>query len=374
MQRRSPPALRCPLEALETPLLVIDAAALERNLDRMARFVRRSGAALRPHAKSHKCPAIGMQQVALGAAGLCCQTVREAEAMVEAGIGDVLVTNQVVSAGKIERLARLARSARVGVCVDDAQNIADLGAAGVRESSTLEVLVEIDVGMNRCGVSPGAAAVELARQIANTPGLKFGGLQAYHGPAQHIHDPHERAGAAQRVIELARATRALLLASGLDCPTITGAGTGTFASEAASGVYTEIQPGTYAFMDADYAQNRTAPGTPHADFEQSLFVLTTVISHVSPATAVVDAGLKAIGIDKGMPRVADLEGARYVRASDEHGVLDLTSCPRPVKTGDKLKLIPGNCDPTVNLYDGYVVARDERVEALWPIVARGPGN
>jgi D-serine deaminase-like pyridoxal phosphate-dependent protein len=363
-----------PLAALATPALVVDAAALERNLARMARFARESGIALRAHAKTHKCPAIGLQQIALGAVGLCCQTVREAEALVSGGIRNILVSNQVVGPGKIERLAALARRARIGVCVDDASNVADLSAAAARHGATLDVLVEINVGMDRCGVSPGTPALELARAIANAPGLHFGGLQAYQGRAQHLRTFDERHAAITRAIDSSRQTRDLILSCGLDCPSVTGAGTGTFAIEAASGVYTEIQAGSYVFMDADYARNRNHDGAVFADFEHSLFVLGTVISHVTPDRAVVDAGLKAIGVDAGLPVVAGLPGARYTRASDEHGILDLTDCPQPLRLGDKLQLIPGNCDPTVNLYDNYVVVRDQRVAALWPIVARGPGH
>jgi 3-hydroxy-D-aspartate aldolase len=362
------------LETLETPVLVIDAEALERNLTRMASYARNSGVRLRAHAKSHKSPDIARRQIELGAVGLCCQTLREAEAMVEAGIHDVLVSNQVITPGKIDRLARLARRGRIAVCVDDAANVVDLSTAALAHGVTLGVLVEIEVGTHRCGVSPGAPALALARVIARSPGLRFDGLHAYHGRAQHLREYRERHAASSRAIALARETRDLLVSSGIPCPVVTGAGTGTFAIEAASGVYTELQAGTYVFMDASYSRNLTADGTPFAEFDQSLFVLTTVISHVSRDAAVVDAGLKAIGVDAGMPVVAELEGARYAGASDEHGVIDLANCSRRLRLGQRLKLIPGNCDPTVNLYDNFIVVRDERVEAQWPIVARGPGN
>jgi 3-hydroxy-D-aspartate aldolase len=374
MFQRPPAEPGSPLESLETPALLVDANALERNLSRMARFVSGSGTVLRAHAKSHKCSDIARRQIELGAVGVCCQTLREAEEMVAGGITDVLVTNQLVTAGKIDRLARLARRARIGVCVDDPENVANLSAAAVRHGVTVDVLVEINVGMNRCGVPPGAPALELARAIVRASGLRFAGLQAYHGTAQHLREHGERHAAISGAIALARDTRDLLVSSGIPCPVVTGAGTGTFAIEAASGVYTELQAGTYAFMDAAYSRNRTADGTPFDDFEQSLFVLTTVISHVSGDTLVVDAGLKAIGVDAGMPVVADVEGARYARASDEHGVLELAPGSRPLRVGDKLKLIPGNCDPTVNLYDNLIVVRNQRIEAVWRIVARGPGN
>jgi D-serine deaminase-like pyridoxal phosphate-dependent protein len=370
---RAPALPGAPIAAIETPALLIDAAALERNLLRMARFSHGAGVALRAHAKTHKCPTIGLQQVALGAVGLCCQTVREAEAMVAGGIGDVLVSNQVVGQRKLDRLARLATQARVGVCVDDAGNVAELSNAAVRHDASIEVLVEIDVGMKRCGVAAGGPALDLARVVARSPGLRFMGLQAYHGGAQHFREHEERRAAIDHAIELCRQTRDMLRAAGLDCPVITGAGTGTFGLEAGSGVYTELQAGTYAFMDGDYARNRTSSGALFTDFEHSLFVLTSVISHVEPHLAVVDAGVKSIGVDAGLPTVTDLEGAEYTRASDEHGAIKLASATRRLRLGDKLQLIPGNCDPTVNLYDGYVVTRAGHVEALWPITARGPG-
>lgn len=362
------------LAEVETPALLIDAAAMERNLQRMARFAHESGIALRAHAKSHKCPTIGLRQVSLGAVGLCCQTLREAEAMVAAGIDDIFLSNEIVSAGKIDRLARLAKNARIAVCVDDARNVADLSAAATRHATTLNVLIEVNVGDNRCGVAPGQPALDLARAIIASPGLGFTGLHAYYGRAQHFREHDERQNAIHHAIELARQTRDLLRSSGIQCQVITGAGTGTFHIETASGVYNEIQAGSYVFMDADYSRNKTADDTPFAEFEQSLFVLATVISRGAPDRAVVDAGLKAIGVDAGLPVVAEPAGARYVRASDEHGVIDLSACATQVRVGDRIRLIPGNCDPTVNLHDSFVVVRDGRVEATWPIVARGPAN
>jgi D-serine deaminase-like pyridoxal phosphate-dependent protein len=341
---------------------------------RMAGFARRSGVALRAHAKTHKSAIIGLKQVALGASGVCCQKISEAEAMVAGGITDILVSNQIVGRQKLDRLARLAGRARIGVCVDDAENVAHLGEAAARHNVSIEVLVEINVGANRCGVTPGAPAVELARLVARSPGLRFAGLQAYHGPAQHLREHEQRRAAIDNAIRLCRQTRDLLLESGMACPVISGAGTGTYAFEAASGVYNELQAGTYAFMDADYARLRCDDGRPFTEFEHSLFVWTTVMSRATAEIAVVDAGLKAIGVDAGLPVVVDLEGAEYVRASDEHGTLNVRACRRSLRLGDKLKLIPGNCDPTVNLHDWFVVTRDDRVEALWPVCARGPGH
>jgi D-serine deaminase-like pyridoxal phosphate-dependent protein len=235
---------------------------------------------------------------------------------------------------------------------------------------TLDVLVELDVGANRCGVAPGEPVVALARVIAQTEGLRFAGLQAYQGSAQHLRTPHERRAAIQLAVADVRSTLEYLKLAGIAVPLVTGAGTGTYLLEAASQVYDELQPGSYIFMDADYGRNLGDDGRPGHAFHQSLFILATVMSRPVPFRAVVDAGLKAHSIDSGMPLVADEPGALYTRASDEHGVIEL-SAAIDWKLGQKIRLIPGHCDPTVNLYDWFVCYRKARVEALWPIAARG---
>lgn len=357
------------LAEVDTPALLLDLDAFERNLERMDASLEGSAVSLRPHAKSHKCPHIALAQIQRGAVGVCCQKVSEAQAMVEGGVEDVLIANEVVGAPKIARLAALARRARVAVCADDAGNAAALDEAARAAGVRLDVLVEVDVGANRCGVAPGEPAVHLARAIAACRNLRFAGLQAYHGAAQHLRRVEERRAAIEQACARVRATREALERAGLACERVTGAGTGTYLFEAASGVYDEIQPGSYIFMDADYARNEWAGGG-FPRFEHSLFVWTTVMSCPAPDRAVVDAGLKASSVDSGLPRVADREGVEYVKASDEHGVLRLREGAR-LALGEKLKLVPGHCDPTVNLYDHYVCVRRGRVEALWPITARG---
>lgn len=373
MLTRLPAAIGTHLRDVDTPALLVDLDALERNLGRMARFAQQAGIALRPHAKTHKSAVIALQQLALGAVGICCQKISEAEAMIAGGVRDVLISNQIVGRQKIERLIGLIDFAHVSVCVDDADNVAALSSASQLHNATLDVLVEINVGANRCGVPPGEPALELARLVTRAPGLRFMGLQAYNGPAQHIHDDAGRRQAIASVVQHCQQTRDLLQQHGIPCRVITGAGTGTYPLEAASGVFNELQPGSYLFMDAAYARNRCADGGPVSEFEQSLFVYTTVMSRVTAHTAVVDAGLKALGVDAGMPLVADMAGIEYVKASDEHGTLKLSADTRGVRPGDALRLIPGNCDPTVNLHDWYVGFRNDRVEALWPVSARGPG-
>jgi 3-hydroxy-D-aspartate aldolase len=369
MSTPAPAVIGMPLAAVDTPALLLDLDAFECNLARMADAVRGKPVRLRPHAKSHKCPEIARRQLALGAVGVCCQKVGEAEALVAGGVADVLITNEIVGAPKLERLARLARGAKLAVCVDDAGNAADLDAACARAGVRLDVLVEIDVGALRCGVRPGAPALALAQKIAGSRNLRFAGLQAYQGGAQHLRSAAERRAAIGRASALAASARDLLGAHGIACERITGAGTGTFPLEMGSGVYSELQPGSYIFMDADYSRNEPDPSSPR--FEQSLFVFTTVMSRPAAGRAVVDAGLKASSVDSGMPQVWHLPGVEYRKASDEHGVLGIAAGVRAAALGEKLMLVPGHCDPTVNLYDWFVGVRGGVVEALWPITGRG---
>jgi D-serine deaminase-like pyridoxal phosphate-dependent protein len=365
-----PASVGMAIEQVDTPALLLDMDAFERNLDRLVHSLRGTAVRVRPHAKSHKCPEIALRQIARGAVGVCCQKVSEAEAMVRGGVSDVLVANEVVGAQKLARLAALARDARVSVCVDDAGNIEDLAQAASAAGTTLNVLVEVNVGANRCGVEPGEPAVALARIIARSPGLHFAGIQAYQGAAQHLRSPEQRRQAIAQAVSKIQATLDLLHKSGLRAEFVTGAGTGTYPLESASGVYNEIQAGSYIFMDADYGRNLGEDGVPVHEFEQSLFILATVMSHSIPTRAVVDVGLKAHSVDSGMPLVVGIAGATYTRASDEHGVIDLAG-PGTVKLGQKIRLVPGHCDPTVNLYDWLVCYRGERVEAVWPISGRG---
>ena len=371
MTTRPPADIGMPLDEVDTPALLIDLDAFDRNLAKMSQVAARFGVRLRAHAKTHKSPLIALKQIALGAVGVCCQKVSEAEVMVQGGVRDVLVSNEVIGSRKIERLAALARHATVAVCVDDADNVRALSEAASRQGATLHTLVEMNVGANRCGVEPGEPTLALARLIAASPGLRFAGLQAYHGAAQHVRDYEERRRAIDEAAGHAARTRDLLARAGLACRIIGGAGTGTYQFEAASEVYNELQAGSYVFMDADYARNKASDGSPFADFEHSLFVLATVMSRATPGLAVVDAGLKALSFDSGMPWVAAVEGAEYVGASDEHGKIRLGG--QALALGQRVRLIPGHCDPTVNLHDWYVGMRGGRVEAVWPVAARGPG-
>ncbi len=357
------------VDGIDTPALVVDLDAFERNLDLMANAVRGAGIALRPHGKAHKCPDIAFAQLERGAVGICCQKVGEAEAFVAAGIRDVLVTNEIVTPVKLARLAALATTATVAVLADDAAAVTAIGAAARTAGVTIAVLVEINVGADRCGVAPGEPAVAVAQAVARTPGLSLRGIHAYQGAAQHLRTPEERRAAIARAASLARETKAAIEAAGIPCPTVTGAGTGTWQHERDSGVYTELQPGSYVFMDADYQKNALAPDQHH--FEQSLFVVAEVMSVPARERAIVDAGLKAFAFDSGPPFVYGAQGLTYVKASDEHGVIAVAPDTPPPRLGDRLWLVPGHCDPTVNLYDWIVGVRGARVECVWPVAARG---
>ena len=353
------------LEEVDTPTLILELSTFEKNLATLSQSVKGRNVRVRAHAKTHKCPQIAKRQIAAGAVGVCCQKVSEAEAMVEGGIGDVLISNEVVGVRKIERLAALSHRAKLGVCIDNAENLRAIASSGAK----LDVYIELEVGMNRCGIAPGEPAVALAREIVKSKSLRFAGLQAYHGRAQHMRSMEERHAAIEKAAQHVQHTKRLLAQAGIDCPIVTGAGSGTYMLEVESGAWDEIQPGSYVFMDADYAKNEWAAPLPR--FEHALFVLSTVMSRPGPDRAIVDAGLKASSVDSGMPTVWRRSGLNYAQASDEHGKIEIAAGAVAPALGEKLLLVPGHCDPTVNLYDWFVCVRAGVVEALWPITARG---
>jgi D-serine deaminase-like pyridoxal phosphate-dependent protein len=356
-----------PIQAIDTPALLLDLDAFEANLGRMMAAVQGSKVRLRPHAKSHKCVEIARRQVAIGAVGICCQKVSEAAVFARAGIADILVTNQVVGEAKIRHLVELARMARIGVLVDHPAQVAALLAATRAQQASLDVYVEVDVGSHRCGVAPTDAGT-LAQRIVQSPPLRFAGLHCYHGAAQHLRSPGEREAAIAKAAQATREARRQVEQLGIRVAVVTGAGTGTFIHERDSGEFDEIQPGSYIFMDADYRANQAAPAD--VPFEQALFVLSTVLSRPDRAQAVLDAGLKASSVDSGMPQVWQRPGLRYLKASDEHGVV-VGNGVTSLELGEKLLLVPGHCDPTVNLYDQLICVRQDVVESIWPIEARG---
>ena len=371
MNKYRPAEIGMALEDVDTPALLLDLDNFEFNIQLMADLVKKFKINHRPHAKTHKSPVVAQKQIAAGAVGQCCQKVAEAEILVAGGVNDVLVSNQIVGRRKLDRLAGLARNAKIRVCVDDNDNINQINAAARRFNSSIEVLVEIDIGAGRCGVIPGKTAVDLAQSITKSSNLTFGGLQAYQGRAQHIRGFGERKLAIEKAGNLVQKTINLLSEADLDCRLVTGAGTGTFQFEASSGIWNELQAGSYCFMDADYGLNLDETGEFIDTFRNSLFIWSTIMSHSAKDRAVVDAGHKAASVDSGLPHVADLQDVTYVSASDEHGSLALGADAIGVKIGQKIRLIPGHCDPTVNLHDWYIGIRNGIVESLWSVEARG---
>ena len=359
---------------VDTPALILDLDRFEGNLARLMSAVQGRGIRVRPHAKSHKCVEIARRQMAAGAIGICCQKTSEAEPFLAGGISDVLISNEVVGDRKTVQLARLAASypdARLGVCVDDPRAVAQLARACEQAHAQLDVYIELDVGHNRAGVTDIGAVVALGHAIASQASLVLRGLHAYFGNAQHLRSIAERRQAIAAATATAQAAQRALIAAGLRCDVITGAGTGTFMLEAASGVYTEIQPGSYVMMDIDYAKNEQELAWPA--FEQSLMILTTVMSRRKDAQhdrATLDAGLKSFSTDSG-PALPAFAGWQVRGVSDEHTVLERNGAGPDLLLGDKALLIPGHIDPTVNLHDWIVAVRGDRVEAVWPIEARG---
>lgn len=357
-----------PLARVDTPSLALDLTAFEANLRAMQAWADRHEVALRPHAKAHKCPQIALRQVALGARGICCQKVSEALPFVAAGIRDIHISNEVVGAAKMTLLGQLARAAKISVCVDNAQNLAQLSAAMVQAGAEIDVLVEVDVGQGRCGVSDDATVLALAQQARALPGLNFAGLQAYHGSVQHFRTREERATVSRQAARIAASYAQLLRESGIACDTITGGGTGSVEFDAASGVYTELQAGSYAFMDGDYGANEW--GGP-LNFQNSLFLLSTVMSTPTPDRVVLDAGLKSASAECGPPAVYGESGLTCTAINDEHSVVRVEPGATAPALGSVLRLVPAHVDPTFNLHDGLVVFEDGVVQDIWEISARG---
>lgn len=376
-----------PVNDIDTPALVIDMDAMKRNLARMAEFAKKHNIRWRPHAKLHKSATLAKMQVRAGAVGVCVQKTSEAEIMVAGGVTDVYISNEVIAPAKLARVAALAQKlaalgGRLAIAVDSTEGVIRLAQAMTEARSAtgvatvIDVFVEIDVGQGRCGVEPGAAAVTLVLEIRKHPALRFAGLQAYHGKAQHMRSGQERREAIAKAVEAVVLTRKLVEAQGITVDLVTGAGTGSLMLEAASGVYGELQAGSFMFMDADYAKNERDAAQPQ--FEHALFIKTQVIS-THGGHAVCDAGHKSHAIDSGLPLVHAFDAEselEYFNGGDEHGILrpagDSTRLPG---LGRMLWLIPGHCDPTVNLHDVMIAVtgglRSGTVQRIFRVDARG---
>jgi 3-hydroxy-D-aspartate aldolase len=360
-------------DEIQTPCLILDLDVLEQNIRKMGDYARAHGMRLRVHGKMHKSVDVAKLQMRIGhASGVCCQKVSEAEVFAKGGITDILVSNEVRDPAKIDRLARLPKlGARVITCVDDATNIHELSAAAQKHGTTLGCFVEIDCGAGRCGVTTTTEVVALAQAIDAAPGLTFAGLQAYQGAMQHIVGYADRRAMLDIAIAMVKEAVDALTAVGLKPELVSGGGTGSYYFESNSGVYNELQCGSYAFMDADYGRILDDSGTriDQSEFRNALFILTSVMSHVKADKAVVDAGLKSQSVDSGLPVVFGRSDVKCIKCTDEHGVIDDPS--GVLKVNDRLRLVPGHCDPTCNVHDWYVGVRGGKVELVWPVSARG---
>ena len=358
---------------IQTPCLVLDLDALERNIKKMGDYAKAHGMRHRVHGKMHKSVDVAKLQERLGGAvGVCCQKVSEAEVFARGGIKDVLVSNQVRDPLKIDRLAQLPKlGARTIVCVDDIDNVAELSAAAQKHGTQIECFVEIDCGAGRCGVTTTEDVVKIAKAIDAAEGLKFTGIQAYQGAMQHLDSYEDRKEKLDIAIAQVKDAVDGLKAEGLEPELVSGGGTGSYYFESNSGVYNELQCGSYAFMDADYGRilDKDGKRIDQGEWENAFFILTSVMSHAKADKAIVDAGLKAQSVDSGLPVVYGRDDVEYIKCSDEHGVvMDPNGA---LKVNDKLKLGPGHCDPTANVHDWYVGVRNGEVECVWPVSARG---
>lgn len=352
-----------PKTAFTTPCLCLDSEKLERNIAKMAAFLKGGSVMLRPHSKTHKCPTIAWMQLRSGAVGITCAKLSEAEVMAKAGIRDILIANQVVDAAKITSLANLAAYTDIMVAVEALENARHLSLAAQQARTTIRVLIEVEVGMGRCGVMPGEPALALAREISRLPGLKLEGLMGYEGHAVMIPDKTERAAAARQAMDILIHTRDRLQADGIPASIVSGGGTGTYDITGVFPGVTEIQAGSYATMDAKYR-------SIGLDFECALTVLATVIATHGDDLAIIDAGMKSMTSEFGMPAVLEPDGWVLERLAEEHGFLRRIGGTK-LAVGDRVEFIPSHGCTTINLYDYYDVARHGHLEAIWPIAARG---
>ena len=352
-------------EEIDTPALLIDLDVFEANIQTMADFFKTVNAELRPHAKTHKTPIIAHKQIEAGAIGITCAKLGEAEAMVHAGIRDVLIANQVVGSQKIARLINLAKSSEIMVAVDDAVNVDQLSAAAEVKGVTLRVLIEVSTGMGRCGTVPGEPTLTLAQHILKSKGLKFEGLMGYEGHTVAKPDLIERRIETGKAVDLLIDTKHYLEENGIAVKIMSGGGTGTHAITGAYPEMTEIQAGSYVFMDSMY-HNVEGVGDR---FPCSLTLLTTVVSRPEATRIIVDSGMKMLTKEFGIPQPL-AEGLEMRGLSEEHGTMDAEPSV-DLKPGDKLEILPSHCCTTVNLHDCYYGVRNGIVESVWEIAARG---
>lgn len=360
---------------LATPALILEIEPFERNIARMAAFSSKAGVKLRPHAKTHKSVEIARRQLAAGAIGQCCAKLGEAEVFAAHGLENLLITSPIVDRSAVGRLAQLNRTSHgLLVTIGDIVAVEALSAAAVESGRPLGVLVDLDIGLARTGTKPGDPALSLAQAVRAQPHLRLLGLQAYGGHLQHIEDFEERRTKNLRALESVAATKALLNAHGIDCPIVSGGGTGTCAIDVEANLFTELQVGSYVFMDREYNDVRATRGQS-LGFDTALFIDTAVIHRAAPGLATTDAGLKSMATEAGPPPIVRgaPTGAKYFFFGDEQGgVLFDATQPGP-QLGDRITCVTPHCDPTVNMHDVYHVMRDNELVALWSVTARGRG-
>jgi 3-hydroxy-D-aspartate aldolase len=366
-----------PIRYVPTPALLLDVAAFERNLRRMADFLGARGKGFRPHAKTHKCPVVSARQMEAGAVGVCAAKLSEAVVLVNAGVGRVLVTSPIVGVEKARLLVRLAGQAeRLDVVVDSEMGLAALADAATRAGNgaphaDVGIVIDVDVAMGRTGIRDVGRILQLAEVAASTPGLRYRGVQHYAGQVMHVKGHDRRREKSLRLWETVSTVVAALADRGLAPEIVTGGGTGTYDIDCEVAAITDLQVGSYIFMDQEYRLIGGRDGDWFDDFEVSLQVATTAISKPLDATITVDGGYKAFASDSVAPQPLDLPDTEYRFAGDEHGVLRLAEGSQEPLLGSMQRFITPHCDPTVNLYDFYWVCQDEMITELWPIAARG---
>ena len=352
------------VQEIDTPALVIDLDVMEGNISRMAGYFKGIDANLRPHIKTHKCPIIARKQVEAGGRGITCSKLGEVEVMIQAGFTDILIANEIVGRQKIKRLMDLAAQADLTVAVDDAGNIEDLSTAAQAAGIQLKVLVDVNVGMNRCGVDPGEPALALAKKVAASSGLTFMGLMGYEGHVVSIASADERTRKGRESMKLLIETKDLIERSGLAIHVVSSGGSGTYNISGPYPGVTEIQAGSYIFMDAPYQETGI-------EFGSALTLLATIVSLHLPDRIITDAGMKTITAEFGFPVVKGSKDLEVIGQNEEHGKIRTTTGKSSLKVGDKIELIPSHGCTTINLHDKYYAVRKGNVEAVYPILARG---
>ena len=352
---------------LDTPALLIDLDKMEANIQTMANYFRTVNADLRPHVKTHKTPIIAHKQIAAGAIGVTCAKLGEAEAVIHAGIRDVLIANQVVGAQKIARLINLAKHSEIMVAVDNAENVQAISEAAAAKGATGRMLIEVNIGMDRCGVEPGKPTLALAEQIHQHPNVVFEGLMGYEGHTVAKPNHAERNTAAREAMQRLVDTKHYLEKHNVEVPIMSGGGTGTCNITGSISEMTEVQAGSYVLMDSTY---RNVEGIGD-HFDCALSVLATVVSRPSPNRVIVDTGLKVLAKEFGIPQPVGVNGIEMTGLSEEHGKMQVSDENVSLKPGDKLEILPTHCCTTVNLHDRYYGIRSGIVESVWDITARG---